>query len=401
MCAYLAARPEFTVVGQTASIDALAELCQLRRPDAALVDAVELTVPKVQALVQVHAAAPAVELVVSYADATPQALEAAIASGVTALVPCGRGLDAVLRRVLERARPTGRRQPDGLALTEYDMQVLSLLGAGHSVPEMAEVLQISTRTVENHRRRLYVKLGVGNSSGAVSRATSLGLIDVSGSDGRTRGEELGRCPLVVVHGPDGPVLDAVHQTLLEADVPFVHTRTLAPLDESHWAHWQRGPTVAVLVDPTYDDWLLAVRLRTIVVLSADPDVPTLVDMLLRGACALVRGDDVGHDLASVLAVVVRGYLAVGAGHIDELAGRMTVRQSEGSSAVPVLTVRECDVLASIANGHTIRQTARELGIVAKTVENTQSRLYRKLGARNRSEALTIAHRLGLLEPHES
>lgn len=62
----------------------------------------------------------------------------------------------------------------------------------------------------------------------------------------------------------------------------------------------------------------------------------------------------------------------------------------------MLTARERDILDAIALGKTIRQTARALKVAEKTVENTRSRLYCKLGARNRSDALTIAHRLGLL-----
>jgi hypothetical protein len=45
----------------------------------------------------------------------------------------------------------------------------------------------------------------------------------------------------------------------------------------------------------------------------------------------------------------------------------------------------------------VRLTARALGIAEKTVENTQARLFRKLGARNRPGALAAAHALGLLE----
>jgi DNA-binding NarL/FixJ family response regulator len=65
---------------------------------------------------------------------------------------------------------------------------------------------------------------------------------------------------------------------------------------------------------------------------------------------------------------------------------------------PPLTVREREILGHIAMGHTIRQTARALGIAAKTVENTQTRLYRKLGTRSRGEALATAYQLGLIEP---
>jgi DNA-binding CsgD family transcriptional regulator len=58
-----------------------------------------------------------------------------------------------------------------------------------------------------------------------------------------------------------------------------------------------------------------------------------------------------------------------------------------SGELPALTARESDIAASLAQGHSIRQTARALGISPKTAENTQTRLFRKLGVRNRAEAL--------------
>jgi len=67
-----------------------------------------------------------------------------------------------------------------------------------------------------------------------------------------------------------------------------------------------------------------------------------------------------------------------------------------ATVAPELTARERDILSSIACGHTIRQTARALGIAAKTVENTQARLFRKLGTRNRAETLAIADGWGLI-----
>ena len=57
------------------------------------------------------------------------------------------------------------------------------------------------------------------------------------------------------------------------------------------------------------------------------------------------------------------------------------RQPEIEGRFPELTPREYDILHSIAMGHTVRQTARLLDIAAKTVENTQARLFLKLGAR--------------------
>ena len=72
------------------------------------------------------------------------------------------------------------------------------------------------------------------------------------------------------------------------------------------------------------------------------------------------------------------------------------RAGPGTSGLPELTSRESDILQSLAGGHSIRQTARALGIAPKTVENVQTRLFRKLGVRNRSGALTVADAFGLL-----
>lgn len=396
ICGCLTGQPEFSVVGQATSVDTLAELCTLRRPDVALVDAVELTVSKMDVLRQVRSSAPGTELVVTYAEVSPQALEIAMANGITQLVPCSRGLDAVLRRVRACARPAGRQRPDGLALTDYDVEVASLLSAGRSVRDMAEVLKISPRTVENHKRRLYAKLGVGSSSHAVSRAVGLGMIGQSPTE---RVPQEGASPLVVVHGREHANVDVVMQALIAARFPVVRTRSVIQPGRDHWASWQRGPIVSVLVDPTYDDWLAPATLgaHPIVVLSTEPDLPTFIDLLLRGARGMVRGEDVGTDLASVLSGVVRGYLVVDAAQLDNLAGWMAVRLAAGSSAVPTLTHREQDILGLLASGHTIRQTAQALGVTAKTVENAQGHLFRKLGARNRAEALALAYRLGMLD----
>jgi DNA-binding CsgD family transcriptional regulator len=72
------------------------------------------------------------------------------------------------------------------------------------------------------------------------------------------------------------------------------------------------------------------------------------------------------------------------------------KDSPGGLELPELTARESDVLGAVAQGLSIRQVARQLGIAPKTVENVQTRLFRKLGVRNRSGALAVADAFGLL-----
>ena len=63
---------------------------------------------------------------------------------------------------------------------------------------------------------------------------------------------------------------------------------------------------------------------------------------------------------------------------------------------PPLSERERDVLRLIASGSTNREIAQELFLSPHTVKEHTSVLYRKLGARNRAEAVQRAQRQGLL-----
>lgn len=65
------------------------------------------------------------------------------------------------------------------------------------------------------------------------------------------------------------------------------------------------------------------------------------------------------------------------------------------SSLPTLTKRESEVLALIAGGSTNREIADALYLSPHTVKEHTSTVYRKLGARNRADAVQRAQRLGL------
>jgi two-component system response regulator DesR len=62
----------------------------------------------------------------------------------------------------------------------------------------------------------------------------------------------------------------------------------------------------------------------------------------------------------------------------------------------MLTDREREILGLIAEGATNREIAAALFLSPHTVKEHTSTLYRKLGARNRADAVQRAQRLGLL-----
>jgi DNA-binding NarL/FixJ family response regulator len=74
---------------------------------------------------------------------------------------------------------------------------------------------------------------------------------------------------------------------------------------------------------------------------------------------------------------------------------MTVFPPQEEPAPTNLTPREREVLALIADGSTNREIADRLYLSPHTVKDHTSALYRKLGVRNRAEAVQRAERLGL------
>jgi predicted ATPase/DNA-binding CsgD family transcriptional regulator/transcriptional regulator with XRE-family HTH domain len=69
--------------------------------------------------------------------------------------------------------PRRRAAVDGL--TAREIEVIRLLAAGHSNPEIAAALVISVKTVERHLANIYVKIGARNRVDAANYAVSSGL----------------------------------------------------------------------------------------------------------------------------------------------------------------------------------------------------------------------------------
>jgi DNA-binding NarL/FixJ family response regulator len=106
---------------------------------------------------------------VSKTASAPEILGAIRHAAVSASSFSSRGLAAALRR---------RREAPALpALSERERQVLSLLLAGLSVPDLAIRLHISASTAKTYVARCYDKLGANSKSQALLTAVRLGLVD--------------------------------------------------------------------------------------------------------------------------------------------------------------------------------------------------------------------------------
>jgi DNA-binding NarL/FixJ family response regulator len=101
-----------------------------------------------------------------------------------------------------------------------------------------------------------------------------------------------------------------------------------------------------------------------------------------GAFGSVPKDWSAHDLAGAARMVALG---------------MTVFAPERENQGTLLSERERQVLQLIAGGATNREIADRLFLSPHTVKDHTSTLYRKVKAKNRTDAIQRAQRLGLLQ----
>lgn len=400
LAAYLETLPDLTVVGRVADWESLVPLCQLQRPDIVLVDAGQRPIRAIRMLRVLHERFPAVRVVLAYENLSPPELAEANESGVTAVVPYTHGLRGVLS-VLRTPLGSQSVSRNRTGLTARQRDILLLVASGHHVSEIAGLLDISPGTVENHKRRIYAKLSATSAAQAVARAAALGIIDSPQPSAEPASsvpeEEPGRAVLAVVVGNPSPDLDRVLTTLIARQLPVVREHCPQAVRHVHWLRWHRGPVVRVLVNPTDEHWQVGATLGRAIVLVHDGRLATS-EALSHGARAVVHADQIEDQLVPVLSLAAEGYLVLDPASTRPFIDAAYARLSDLPAGQPTLTAREQDILRSIGRNHTVRQTARALGIAVKTVENAQGHLFRKLGVHNRAAALATAFSLGLLEP---
>lgn len=395
LAAFLSAHPDITVVGKAAEADGIATLCELRHPDAVILDAG-------RRLGQVAAGAsgltqrfPELDVIVIYGDASKQDVAAACRAGVASLIPESHGLGAVLAVLRRKRRRNGWSSRAGL--TDREVELVVLMGSGHSVPEIAETLGISPFTVQNLKRRVYGKLDVSSSSHAVARAAMLGMLDPPPPEHAPPAAHSSRPVLTVVSASSGRALGEVARAVVTDRVPFVLERALPPAADADWEPWNPAPAALALVDPgTRELDAAAARGVPVILVHSQPlGTAEFAEALASGVVAFVAGEQAREQFVPVLRMATQGYLIADSTRMRPIIRAIHARNSHWQDW-PDVTVRERDILRCIASGKSVRQTARALGIAPKTVENVQTGLFRKLGVHNRAGALAVAEGLGLL-----
>ncbi len=149
--------------------------------------------------------------------------------------------------------------------------------------------------------------------------------------------------------------------------------------------------------PDGDGLSLAQELRQqypdmgLVILTMYPGDDQLFGALDAGANAFVAKSAPVADVVTAAAQAATNAQSFNAA---DLAGALRRRRAEPAVEI---TARELEVLRLLAEGYGVSQVSRRLHISDSTTKTHVTKIYSKLGAANRAQALMTAIRLGLID----
>lgn len=194
LAALLERQPGWRVVAQAADGDEVLRLAAEQRPDLAVLDVSMPGVDGIAAASLIRDAFPTIGIIAlsMYGDAQYQqrmfkAGAKAYVMKKDASVELVAAVNAVLRgetylsvNLADDALAQPRRSVDAdlASLSPRELEVFRLLALGHRPKEIAALLSISVKTVETHRSRLMLKLGIDNLADLIKAALRAGIISI-------------------------------------------------------------------------------------------------------------------------------------------------------------------------------------------------------------------------------
>jgi DNA-binding NarL/FixJ family response regulator len=139
----------------------------------------------------------------------------------------------------------------------------------------------------------------------------------------------------------------------------------------------------------------------VLILSAYEDDETVFQAIQAGASGYVLKDITPTNLVRAIRAVRAGMSTVHPGITRRLLERISVMgktRAPGAASIHSdgLTDREVEILVGVARGSTTRQLAAQLFVSESTVKSHLRAIYRKIGVRDRSQAVAYAIRKGFV-----
>lgn len=170
-------QPTLAVVASTHCNAELIELCRTAAPDVVVINVELLDLDLISTVTELRERYADIRVVVVGGRVHAEQWSLARGSGVDEVVAASAGAVALATAVrgdgaVRRDEPSNPMR----RLTMREHRILELVGRGLKAREISEELGITTKTVENHKQRIFDKLGVQNQAHAVAIAVRSGVL---------------------------------------------------------------------------------------------------------------------------------------------------------------------------------------------------------------------------------
>ena len=195
LCGTLEAIPGVVVAGQAANGEEAISAVRSLRPDLVLMDIRMPGIGGVEATRRITQGGSGTRVIVITAlndDVHPRKLLKAGASGyitkntgvdeiATAIETVVRGdiyiSPGIAQQMVVSGLAPGQASSPLAQLSERELQIAQMITSGHRAGEVAAILNISAKTINTHKYRIYEKLGVSNDVELTLTAVKHGLVD--------------------------------------------------------------------------------------------------------------------------------------------------------------------------------------------------------------------------------
>jgi DNA-binding NarL/FixJ family response regulator len=134
----------------------------------------------------------------------------------------------------------------------------------------------------------------------------------------------------------------------------------------------------------------------VVMLTMHADQEVLANAIRAGACGYLVKDCSTEEIASAVRMAANGDTALSPQLAASMLDEVRKLDRAPSREERVVTKREEEVLQLIADGCSTSEVADQMYISQKTVKNHLASIYQKLDARDRTQAVLQAVRMGIV-----
>ncbi len=182
--ALLVGQPEFEIVGEAGDSVTAATMVRTLQPDIVILDINLGNSSGLELATRLIAEHPALKVLVLSGYDYPQYVRHAMQHGIMGYVLKGSSSQELIKAVQTVAQ--GQKYYDDSlnvsgygaipALTNRESKVLQLLAEGLPNKQIAEKLDVTTKTIETHISRLFLKLGAQNRTELILKSLELGFL---------------------------------------------------------------------------------------------------------------------------------------------------------------------------------------------------------------------------------